>query len=227
MIKTRKKRVYREVICLYCKESFTTHREAKYCSTACCNKDRLLGKGDIQPKPCIVCGVTYKPQKRTTRFCSNACSSQYKSQDPAFIENLKAGCLKRSQDPRYLQKLSEKASERWNTVEFRKKMEEIYTSDEFLQKSNESYLTKDYVFPSGRMVRVQGYEPRALDILLQTYKEDDILVGNEIKDVIGVITYRDENENLRRYNPDIYIKSINKVFEVSIVTGKQIGRAHV
>ena len=214
MLKTRKVRVYREIECKYCKNKFSTHREAKYCSTACCNRDRLLGKGEIQPKPCIVCGKTYKPQKRTTRFCSNACSSQWKSQDPAYIENLKAGCLKRSDDPAYIEKLSKKALERWNNPDFREKMEGIYTSDEFAQKSNESYLVKDYVFPSGKTVRVQGYEPQALDKLLESYNEDDILVGKDIRECTGQIVYTDENGNLRRYNPDIYIRSERKIVEV-------------
>lgn len=209
------------VKCNYCKQDFISHRPksrpAKYCSTTCCNRDRLLGKGVLQPKPCLVCGNIYKPQKQTTRFCSNACSSQYKSQDPLFIENLKAGCVKRSQDPGYLQKLSDKALERWNTTEFRSKMKEIHASDEFAQKSNESYLTKDYVFPSGKIVRVQGYEPQALDILLETHKEKDIFVSSEIKNEIGVITYQDERGILHRYIPDIYIKSANKIVEVKSV----------
>lgn len=212
--KPRAKRTYKEVSCTYCKNTFTTHRESKYCSTICCNRDRLLGKGVIQPKPCIICGNIYKPQRQTTRFCSNVCSSQHKSQDPLFIKNLKAGCVKRSQDPAYLQKLSGKAIERWNTPEFRNKMEEIFTSDDFAQKSNENYLTKDYIFSSGRIVRVQGYEPQALDILLQTYDEKDLFIGSEIKNEIGIITYLDESKNLHRYNPDIYIKSLNKIIEV-------------
>jgi len=121
----KSKRTKKELSCKYCQKTFTSKRDAKYCSTACSNRDRLLGKGEIQPKPCKVCGTIYKPQRRSTQFCSNRCSSQSKAQDPNFLESLKAGCSKRSQNPEYLEKLSQRAKERWQDTDFQKKMEDI------------------------------------------------------------------------------------------------------
>jgi len=123
MLKT--KRTKKDLSCKYCQKTFTSKRDAKYCSTACSNRDRLLGKGEIQPKPCKVCGTIYKPQKRSTQFCSNSCSSQSKAHDNNFLDSLKAGCVKRSQNPDYLEKLSLRAKERWQDADFQKKMQDI------------------------------------------------------------------------------------------------------
>ena len=41
-----------------------------------------------------------------------------------------------------------------------------------------SYSTKDYTFPSGKIIQVQGYEPYALDELLHTFNEDEIITGS-------------------------------------------------
>lgn len=74
---------------------------------------------------------------------------------------------------------------------------------------------KDYTFPSGKTVKVQGYENKAIDILLKSYNESDIIIGRgNIEKYIGKIEYSDINGNTRSYYPDIYIVSINKVIEV-------------
>ncbi|HRW21423.1 MAG TPA: hypothetical protein P5509_05575, partial [Bacteroidales bacterium] len=62
--------------------------------------------------------------------------------------------------------------------------------------------------------KLQGYEPQVLDKLLQTYSEDDIIVGiKEIINTIGIIRYKFKN-NEHRYYPDFYIKSTNTIIEV-------------
>lgn len=75
---------------------------------------------------------------------------------------------------------------------------------------------KDYVLPSGRIVKVQGYENHALDLLLKTYKEEDLLiVDKEIRERIGKIEYFDKYKNKnRQYLCDIYLIPLNKVIEV-------------
>lgn len=74
---------------------------------------------------------------------------------------------------------------------------------------------KEYYLPSGKMVYLQGYEDYVLEmILLKKYNEDDIVISNkEITTEIGVIYYIDDN-NKRKYYPDFYIKSENKIIEV-------------
>jgi len=91
----------------------------------------------------------------------------------------------------------------------------IYSSDNFLEKSNDNYTLKEYVLPSGKITKVQGYEPQALDILLRTHSEEDLILGAaNIREKIGMIMYTDNDGKQHRYFPDIYISSINKIIEV-------------
>lgn len=85
-------------------------------------------------------------------------------------------------------------------------------SDEFSTNAKKQF--KDYTLPSKKVVRIQGYENFALDILFKDYNEDDIIITNkDIREEIGILNYiMDEKD--RRYIPDIYIKSENKIIEV-------------
>jgi hypothetical protein len=74
---------------------------------------------------------------------------------------------------------------------------------------------KDYILPSGKIVQVQGYEDRALDILLEKYDEYDLIISNKnIFKELGAIKYIGKDNKEHYYYPDIYIKSENKVIEV-------------
>ena len=76
------------------------------------------------------------------------------------------------------------------------------------------YSYYDFEFPSGKVARVQGYEPKVLTKLVIDYNEDDIIVGvQNIINEIGFFHYDYEGKT-HRYYPDIYIKSENKVIEV-------------
>jgi hypothetical protein len=76
------------------------------------------------------------------------------------------------------------------------------------------YSYYDFEFPSGKVVRVQGYEPKVLAKLVVDYSEGDIIVGvQNIINEIGFFHYEYENET-HRYYPDIYIKSENRIIEV-------------
>ena len=83
-----------------------------------------------------------------------------------------------------------------------------------VKQQSGGYSYYDFEFPSGKVVRVQGYEPKVLTKLVVDYSEDDIIVGvQNIIDEIGFFHYEYENET-HRYYPDIYIKSENRVIEV-------------
>jgi hypothetical protein len=76
------------------------------------------------------------------------------------------------------------------------------------------FKLKEYKLPSGKIIKVQGYENFALDIIFEKYKEEDVLITySDIKNEIGLINYLMEEKN-RIYLPDIYIKSENKIIEV-------------
>lgn len=90
------------------------------------------------------------------------------------------------------------------------------SSDEFMEKyrAGGKHKWKDYTTPSGKTIRVQGYEPRALDILFETFNEFDVFAqGKEISKQIGPIMYEHEGKQ-KRYYPDIYVKSKNLIIEV-------------
>ena len=73
-----------------------------------------------------------------------------------------------------------------------------------------SFHYKEYMMPSGMIVKYQGYENLALDELVQQYEEEDILTG---RTNIPTIDYY-INDTKHVYFPDIYIKSENKIIEV-------------
>lgn len=71
-----------------------------------------------------------------------------------------------------------------------------------------------FVLPSGKIVKIQGYEPVVLEQLLQEYDENDIYIGvKEIFNEIGKIAYMQDGK-AHSYYPDFYIKSTNTIIEV-------------
>ena len=81
---------------------------------------------------------------------------------------------------------------------------------EIYQKILESsFKLKEFRFPSGKMVKVQGYEPFAILYLLNDYEEDDMLFGKDIPQVSYTL-----NDKKRMYHPDIYIPCDNLMVEV-------------
>jgi len=75
------------------------------------------------------------------------------------------------------------------------------------------YKYKQFIFPSGNIVEVQGYEPYALDELLQ---KEHILEENIIVGTVNVpeIWYLDPSGKTHRYYVDIFIPSQNRMIEV-------------
>lgn len=76
------------------------------------------------------------------------------------------------------------------------------------------YYNRTYIFPSGKIVKTQGYENYVLEVLIKKYKEEDIIIGKkEIFKFLGHFTYIYENKQ-HFYYPDIYILSENLIIEV-------------
>lgn len=75
---------------------------------------------------------------------------------------------------------------------------------------NRYFQKRDYIFESGRVEKIQGYEDKGIDYLLEIYHEDDIVINPShlIK-----IFYIEENKT-HRYFPDIYIPKDNLIIEV-------------
>ena len=58
---------------------------------------------------------------------------------------------------------------------------------EFFEKAENSFEKYDYELPSGKIIQLQGYEYLCMDVLLETYHEDDVIAGD--RKLIPVITY--------------------------------------
>lgn len=73
---------------------------------------------------------------------------------------------------------------------------------------------KIYTSPTGKVYKVEGYEPFILDELFSMgYTDDDIVVSTDIKNKIGIIYYN-FNGKTKVYHPDIYIISKNILIDV-------------
>jgi hypothetical protein len=112
-----------------------------------------------------------------------------------------------SKTPEFLEKFKKTSLERYG-VEYPNQHPDVYERS----CKGRKYF-KDYTLPSGKKIRIQGYEGYALDILLTTYHEDDILTK---KSDMPKVWYQFENKT-RRYYPDIYIPLENLIIEVKSI----------
>ena len=87
-------------------------------------------------------------------------------------------------------------------------------SSEVMEKQiKSSYSKKEYTFPSGNKIKVQGYEPLALDILINKWKvEENDIITERTK--VPEIWWKDKEDKSHRYYPDIFIPSKNLIIEV-------------
>lgn len=78
-----------------------------------------------------------------------------------------------------------------------------------------SYKLKEFIMPSGKIVKCQGYEPYALkELINNNVIEDDIITG--VKNV-PEIWYYDQKLKKHRHYVDIFIPSQNKCIEVKSI----------
>ncbi len=72
---------------------------------------------------------------------------------------------------------------------------------------------RDYKLPSGKIIRIQGYEDVALDDLLKTYNETHIFTSrNDMPNIKYLF-----KKKLRSYYPDIWIPSKNLLIEIKSI----------
>ncbi len=80
------------------------------------------------------------------------------------------------------------------------------------KSSKNCYKPKPFIFPSGKEINCQGYEPFALQYLIEdNIEENDIITGCKN---VPTIWYNDENGKKRRHYVDIFVPSQNKCIEV-------------
>lgn len=87
-------------------------------------------------------------------------------------------------------------------------------STEIMEKiSKNAYNSKEYIYPSGKIINIQGYENFALDFLLinENINETDIITGCKN---VPTFWYNDETCKKHRHYVDIFIPSQNRCIEV-------------
>lgn len=111
----------------------------------------------------------------------------------------KYGVENYSQTPEFQEKFKKASLEKYGVDHPMKSLEV------FEKQQKNSYYYKDYILPSMEVARVQGYENKALDELLLTYREEDILISNrDIFAKFGAFEYEYEGKT-HRYFPDIFL----------------------
>jgi hypothetical protein len=94
-------------------------------------------------------------------------------------------------------------------------VEHVMQNAEIAEKAaNTSRKFKNYILPSGKVIKIQGYEDIVLNELLTAYTEEKIVTT---RSAMPEIWYIDNNGQYHRYFPDMYIPCDNKVVEVKSV----------
>ena len=92
----------------------------------------------------------------------------------------------------------------------------IQTTEIMEKASKNAYKLKDYIFPSGKIEKIQGYEHYALNELIMNEKINETYIFTGCKNV-PTIWYNDENGKKHRHYVDIFIKSQNRCIEVKSI----------
>lgn len=91
-------------------------------------------------------------------------------------------------------------------------VEHVMHNEELAEKTiKNAKKLKEFVYPDGTVIKVQGYEPYVIQKLLDSgYKQEDIITSR--KEVPKLFYIKDEKKY--RYYCDIHIKSEDKIIEV-------------
>jgi hypothetical protein len=163
-------------------------------------------------------------------------NKKYGVNHPSKINTHKEKCRKKYNNLTDIEKVELKEKQRNTMVEkyggrtfeskilskkARKTMKKKYGNEHALQNTDfiikqhkSGYNKKTFLLPSGQTINLQGYEPQALSYLLTKFNEEDIVTNYiDMENYIGILTYEYKGKT-HRYFPDIYVKSINTIYEV-------------
>ena len=192
-------------------QSFTRNfkREGKtgYCNH-CQNDSRRLSYTELKQKVevtgmrLLTRSEEYRSNKQKLRLICVCGNGQYE----AVLSDIRAG--KNCSENCKTRKFEATCIDRYGV----RNVSQVLEVEEKMAKRRRT--TKEYTFLSGRLIHVEGFENLALDILLQTYQENDLLVGAQ--DNIPCVWYEMDGKR-NRYTPDIYIRSKNTLVEVKFL----------
>ena len=161
-------------------------------------------------------GVEYPQQSINIRNKSkNTCLEKYGvehiSQSDHFKDKCKNTCLEKYGVEHAIQS-NEVQLKIKNTIFERYGVENVCHNPEIAERaSKNSYRIKEYTFPSGNIIKCQGYEPFALNELIKLHKEEDIITGCVN---VPIISYMDLDGKEHKHFVDIFIPKENKCIEV-------------
>jgi len=96
-------------------------------------------------------------------------------------------------------------------------------TDVQIQSEARSFSYKEYMMPSGNLVKYQGYENLALDDLVNIYDEEDICIGRS--NIPSIIYYIGDKKHV--YFPDFFIPLENKIIEIKSEWTIQLKRGNI
>lgn len=154
-------------------------------------------------------GVEHQWKNKEIREkCSTTCLEKYGHDNPLKVRHIK-NQIRKTCEVRY--------GGVWNaSLEIKQKSENTclkrYGVRNIMQTGiiPNGYRWKQFVMPSGKIVKVQGYENRYLPVLINMFGEDDIIVHSPEMPKIKY-HYKDKEHY---YFPDFYIPSRNLIIEV-------------
>ena len=161
-------------------------------------------------------GVEYPTQndevkEKSKATCLERYGVEYSLQSCEVKEKSKATCLQRYGFEHAKQSEEVKEKAKATTLE-RYGVENPMQNEEIFEKCMKSSASrKIYTFSNGKQIKLQGYEPLAIDDIIKNgFEIDDIITSQKEIPKIWYI-----NNNIKhRYYCDIFLKSINKLIEV-------------
>jgi len=135
-------------------------------------------------------------------------------QTEEYKEKIKQACQERYnvdnvfQDEKVKEKSKATCMERYG-VENPTQNEEIFDK---AQKN--SHKWKPYNLPSGKVIKLQGYEWVYLNKYFELGNKEEDIIPHPKQNIIGKIWYYTEDGKKHRYFPDFYIPKDNKIIEV-------------
>lgn len=168
---------------------------------------------DSYPKKCLTCGndiIDFESfnQGYKSNFCSVSCG--YRNKD--IIERKKQTSRKNygTDFPCQSRKYQEQMVERYlvaygveHPMQYREIFERVLAV---------THKKKDYKLPSGKIIKLMGYEPMVVDWLI------DNGIHEEQLQFLKIPSFRYEwNDKIKSYFPDIYVANMNLIIEVKSI----------
>jgi hypothetical protein len=207
-----------DFICIKCNENTSKRFEFMIKYNPVCHQCSYLEKGNKARKTMILkYGVEnisqleeIKNKKKETTLKNYGV--EHNSQCQVIKDKKIATCLKNN-GVNYPQQLISIRNKSKQTTMNNYGVEHPTQDPEIAEKSLKNcYKPKSFVFPSGKKITCQGYEPFALQELIDiNLHEDDIITGCKN---VPTIWYNDEKGKKHRHFVDIFIPSENKCIEV-------------